>query len=726
MAQYARAAAAVAVIRLRNPPVNALSATVLQALEDGLKRADADPSVKAVMICGENGKFSAGADIRGFSSAKRPGIALNPIISLIESSKKPVVAAIEGIALGGGLEVALGCHYRIAHIKAQMGLPEVTIGLLPGGEGTQRLPRLIGLPAALDIITTGRHIAAAEALKLGLVDEVVEENTVDAAIHLANKVIGQPFESRRLSLKPVPKLPNMESFLSEALVKVKKQARGFLAPELCFQAVKATTELPFADGVRKEQELFNVLLTSGQAKALQYAFFAERAVQKWTTPSGASWKSASPQPIHKAAVIGLGTMGRGIVTSLVKANIPVVALEQNLEYLNMGRKAVMLLLEHEATKMEQGAQKLDFHNAACLQFTVDFDVLQDVDLVIEAVFENMALKKEMFHKLSRVCKPGALLCTNTSALNIDEIASATSRPQQVIGTHFFSPAHVMRLLEIIYGRHTSPTAIATAMQLAKALKKVGVVVGNCFGFVGNRMMFPYVQQAVFLLEEGSKPEAVDQVIEDFGFKIGPFRMSDLAGLDVGWRSRKGQGLTGDSLPPGTPARQRHGHRYSPLPDLLCENGRFGQKTGKGWYQYEKAGGRTAKPDPWLHNFLAQYRDTHQIKTRFIDQEEILERCLFSLINEGFDILAEGIASGPEHLDVVYINGYGWPKHRGGPMFYASTVGLPHVLAKLQKYSEAHPDVPGLRPSAFLKKLVAMGNPPLEEWMSCLSRQSNKL
>ncbi|XP_069647932.1 peroxisomal bifunctional enzyme isoform X4 [Haliaeetus albicilla] len=607
-----------------------------------------------------------------------------------------------------------------------MGFPEVTIGLLPGAEGTQRLPRLIGVPSALDIITTGRHIPATEALKLGLVDEVVEENTVEAAIRLANKVIGQPLGHRRLSLKPVPELPNMEAFLSEALVKVKKQGHGCLAPELCFQAVKAATEQPFAVGVQKEQELFNILLTSGQAQALQYAFFAERAVQKWTTPSGASWKTASPQPMCKAAVIGLGTMGRGIVTSLVKANIPVVALEQDLEYLNMGRKAVMLLLEREAMKMEQGAQTLDFHNPALLHFTVDFDLLCDVDLVIEAVFENMALKKEIFHKLSRICKPGAFLCTNTSALNIDEIASATSRPQQVIGTHFFSPAHVMRLLEIIYGHNTSPTTIATAMQLAKVLKKVGVVVGNCFGFVGNRMMFPYVQQAVFLLEEGSRPEAVDQVLEEFGFKIGPFRMSDLAGLDVGWRSRKGQGLTGASLPPGTPARQRHGHRYSPLPDLLCENGRFGQKTGKGWYQYEKAGGRTAKPDPWLHNFLSQYRDTHHINTRFIDQEEILERCLFSLINEGFDILAEGIASGPEHLDVIYINGYGWPKHRGGPMFYASTIGLPRVLAKLQKYSKAHPDVPRLQPSVFLKKLVAMGNPPLKEWMSYLSRQSNKL
>ncbi|RMC02232.1 hypothetical protein DUI87_21399 [Hirundo rustica rustica] len=724
MERYARSSA-VAVIRLRNPPVNALSVEVLQALEDGLKKAEADPSVKAIMICGENGKFSAGADIRGFSTPKRHRVALGPIVSLIESSEKPVVAAIEGIALGGGLEVALGCHYRLAHVKAQMGLPEVTIGLLPGAEGTQRLPRLIGVPAALDMITTGKHIPATEALKLGLVDEIVEENTIEAAIRLANKVIGQPLGPRRLSLKPVPKLPNTDAFLREALAKVKKQARGFLAPELCFQAVKAATERPFAEGVRRERELFQRLLSSEQARALQYAFFAERAVSR-------DHLSLAPSPLPGTLLsdvyiyTGLGTMGQGIATSLVKAKIPVVALEQDLEYLNKGRKAVMGLLEREAMKMEGGAQTLDFHNPARLQFTVDFDLLSDVDLVIEAVFEDMALKKEIFHKLSKICKPGALLCTNTSALNIDEIASATSRPQQVIGTHFFSPAHVMRLLEIIYGRHTSPTAIATAMQLAKALKKVGVVVGNCFGFVGNRMMFPYVEQAVFLLEEGSRPEAVDQALEDFGFKIGPFRMSDLAGLDVGWRSRKGQGLTGPSLPAGTAARQRHGQRYSPLPDLLCERGRFGQKTGKGWYQYEKAGGRTAVPDPWLHSFLSQYRDSHGIKTRYIDQEEILERCLFSLINEGFAILAEGIASAPEHLDVIYINGYGWPKHRGGPMFYASTVGLPHVLAKLQKYSEAHPDVPKLRPSAFLKKLVAAGNPPLKEWMSYLSRQSPKL
>ncbi|XP_053895911.1 peroxisomal bifunctional enzyme isoform X2 [Malaclemys terrapin pileata] len=611
--QYARGAAAVAVIRLNNPPLNTLSSAVVRALEQGVKKADVDPAVKAVVICGTNGTFSAGADIRGFSSVQagdRP--SLTSVINLIERSEKPVVAAIEGMALGGGLEVALGCHYRIAHAQAWVGLPEVTLGLLPGAGGTQRLPRLIGVPAALDLITTGKHVLAAEALKLGIIDEIVEENTIDAAIHLANKVSG------------------------------------------------------------------------------------------------------------------LGTMGQGIVTSLVKAKMSVVALEQDQKQLEVGVRAVTSLLEHEASKMQWIGQRPDACDPALLQFTLDFGVLQDADLVIEAVFEDMALKKEIFHKLSAICKPGSFLCTNTSALDIDEIASATSRPHQVIGTHFFSPAHVMKLLEIIRGRHTSPITIATAMGLAKTIGKIGVVVGNCFGFVGNRMMTPYAEQAVFLLEEGCKPEEVDQALEGFGFNMGPFRMSDLAGLDVGWRSRKGQGLTGPELAPGTPARLHGRRRYSPLPDLLCENGRYGQKTGMGWYQYEKPGARIANPDPWLHNFLIEYRDSHHIKARFIDEEEILERCLYTLINEGFQILDDGIASAPEDIDVIYIHGYGWPKHRGGPMFYASTIGLPRILAKLQKYSEAHPDIPRVQPSAFLKKLVLVGNPPLKEWMSHAGHQSSKL
>lgn len=420
---------------------------------------------------------------------------------------------------------------------------------------------------------------------------------------------------------------------------------------------------------------------------------------------------------------GLGTMGRGIVTALVKAKISVVALEQDKKQLELGKRAVMALLEREALKKQQSGQKADVYK---LDFTLDFDTLRDVDLVIEAVFEDMALKKEIFHKLSAICKPEAFLCTNTSYLDIDEIASVTSRPHQVIGTHFFSPAHVMKLLEIIYGQHTSPTAVATAMNLSKAMGKIGVVVGNCYGFVGNRMLTPYGEQTSFLVEEGATPEEVDKALMEFGFKMGPFQVSDLSGLDIGWRSRKGQGLTGDHVPIGSSPRQRRGRRYSPLADNLCENGRLGQKTGKGWYQYEKNGGRIPRSDPWFHSFLADYRRAHNIVARTVTQDEILERCLYSLANEGFRILSDGIASGPEVIDTIYINGYGWPRHRGGPMFYASEVGLPRVLEKLQKYSEANPDVPALKPSPFLQKLVALGSPPLREWSSHLSSQNSKL
>ncbi|XP_015282320.1 PREDICTED: peroxisomal bifunctional enzyme [Gekko japonicus] len=727
MAQYAKGAAAVAVIRICNPPLNTLSVKTLLTLQQEVKHANIDPTVKAVVICGANGKFSAGADIKLFSNPDWGSApSLGSLVDLIEKSDKPMVAAIEGLALGGGLEVALGCHYRIAHVQARVGLPEVTVGLLPGAGGTQRLPRLTGVPAALDIITTGKHIWAAEALKLGIIDEIVKGNTIEAAIRLAERVSDQPVETRRLCSKQIPKLPNMEAIIEEALVKVKKQARGCLAPEMCFQAVQASLCLPFEEGIRKERELFLFLLSSGQAKALQYAFFAQRAMEKWTLPSGASWKTAAPQPIQRAAVIGLGTMGRGIVASLVKAKVPVVALEQDKNHLELGRRAITALLDREGLRMQQNSQALDVHKPGLLHFTLDFSALKDVDLVIEAVFEDMVLKKEIFHKLSIVCKPEAFLCTNTSCLDIDEIAAVTSRPHQVIGTHFFSPAHVMKLLEVIHGRHTSPTAIATVMSLGKAMGKIGVVVGNCFGFVGNRLLLPYNEQTYFLIEEGSTPEEVDKALVGFGFKMGPFQVSDLAGLDVGWRIRKGQGLTEASLPLGTPPRQRNGRRYSPLPDFLCEKGRYGQKTGKGWYQYDKPGGRVPRSDPWLHSFLSDYRNTHNITVRTVTQDEILERCLYSLVNEGFRILSDGIASCPEAIDTIYINGYGWPRHRGGPMFYASEVGLSTVLAKLQKYAERNPDIPSLQPSPLLQKLVALGSPPVSEWSSLVGSQNSKL
>ncbi|XP_069081912.1 peroxisomal bifunctional enzyme-like isoform X2 [Pleurodeles waltl] len=649
---------------------------------------------------------------------------------MAEKSEKPVIAAIEGVALGGGLELALGCHYRVAHVKARLGLTEVLLGIFPGAGGTQRLPRLIGLLPALEMITTGKIVFAPVALKLGLIDSVTEDNTIKAAIHFAQNVIGKPLESRRLCTKPIQCPPNMETIFNDSKIKLKKLFHGAISHQLCVEAIRAAVQLPFAEGILKERELlfsiFNSEQARDQAKARQYAFFAERRVTKWTTPSGANWKSASPHPIGVAAVIGLGTMGRGIVVCLAKAQIQVIAVEQDGKQLEMGRKAVTKILERETLTMQQRGLALMSDSFGSITFTLDFNSLKNADLVIEAVYENMALKKEIFKQLSSICMPEAFLCTNTSGLNIDEIASVTGRPHLVIGTHFFSPAHIMKLLEVVRGYHSSPTTISTVINLSKVLGKIGVVVGNCPSFVGNRMMGPYLHQAIFLLEDGCYPEEVDKVLEEFGLAMGPFRMSDLVGLDVGWRSRMESGLTGPKLLPGALVRQREGKRYSPLPDILCEKGRFGQKTGRGWYQYETVGGRNAVPDPWVQNFLHDYRKAHTIKQKPTSQNEILEWCLYPLINEGFNVLEEEIASGPEDIDVIYNNGYGWPRHMGGPMFYASMVGLPKVLTKLEVFYENNPDIPSLKPSGLLKKLVKQGSPPLKEWRSQLGYQNSKL
>ncbi|XP_018422383.1 PREDICTED: peroxisomal bifunctional enzyme [Nanorana parkeri] len=725
MAATRRLINTVAVITINHPPVNALSSSVRHALVEEFGEASKDPKVEAIVLNGSRGKFSAGADIKEFSTSAIKTVSLEDINSTIEASQKPVVAAIEGIALGGGLELALACHYRVADIQSRVGLPEVLIGILPAAGGTQRLPRLIGVPAALDMIVQGRHIPATEAQKLGIVDEVVQGNAVDAAIQLARKVIGHPLNKRRLSTLHISLNPNMEDFLNSTVEKAKKQFRGAQAPLACIEAVRASVHLPYHRGVEKERQLFLSLWATGQPQAQQYAFFSEREAGKWTHPSGARWDTEEPKSVRTAAVIGLGTMGRGIVTSLSKAKIPVIAIEQDAQQLEVGKKAVNSLLERESEKLKQqgiapGSKLGSVH------FTLDFGELQDIDLIIEAVYENMELKKEIFCKLSSVCKPDAFLCSNTSGLNIDEIASVTNRPNQVIGTHFFSPANIMRLLEVVRGQKTSLTTIATAMNLGKIVGKVAVLVGNCPLFVGNRMLGPYLEQANYLLEEGCYPEEVDRAMEEFGFAMGPFRMMDLAGLDVGWRSRTEKGLTGAKVPQGTPARQRQGNRYSPLADLLCESGRFGQKTGKGWYQYEKPGGRNARPDPWLKDFLQKYRKTHQVKKQPSNAEQIVQRCVYALANEGFRILEDGIASCPEDIDVIYNNGYGWPKYRGGPMYYASSVGLSKVFDTLEKYYKANPDVPSMKPAFLLKKLSAVGGPPIKEWRSQVGKIVHKL
>ncbi|XP_033966360.1 peroxisomal bifunctional enzyme [Pseudochaenichthys georgianus] len=719
MAEYNRVSECVGLITLRNPPVNALSAAVRQGIVDTVQRALSDPNVKSVVICGQNGIFCGGADIKEFGS-NMTGPPLIPMIHAIESANKPVVAAIEGSALGGGLELALGCHYRIAHSKARLGLPEVSLGLLPAAGGSQRLPRLIGVPAALNLITTGRHVTAAEALQLGIVDQVTDHNTVDAAVKFALSVAGRSLDPRRISTHPCPQQPDLDALFEEVMQKVRQSARGAIAPIACVQAVRAAATLPYAQGMERERELMATLFTSGQARALQYCFFAERAVGRWRMPSGARWDTSNPRPVHKAAVIGLGTMGRGITVALAQTGLSVIAVETQEKQLMEAKQAISGMLERGA-KRRGVSPALDG-----VIYSQNIQAVADVDLVIEAVFEDIALKTKVFQQLSAVCKPGTLLCTNTSALDVDQLASETPNPELVVGMHFFAPAHVMKLLEVVYGPRSSPQAVATAMQLGKKMGKASVAVGNCRGFVGNRMLKPYIEEAFFLLEEGATPELVDQALEEFGFPMGVFRMSDLSGLDVGWRVRKGDGLVEPGMASGRSARIRQGRRYSPLGDLLCEEGRFGQKTGRGWYQYDKPGSRVARSDPWLHSFLGAYRAQHGLVARRIDHQEVLDRCLYALINEGFHILDDGIAAGPEDIDVIYVSGYGWPRHRGGPMFYANMVGLAKVLERLEHYQQLHPEVPHLQPSSLLRRLVASGSPPIHKWGEAIKKLHSQL
>lgn len=719
MARFVRVSGSVGLITLQNPPVNALSAVVRQGIVDTVQKALSDSKVKSVVICGQNGMFCGGADIKEFGT-NMSGPPLVPMIHAVEASNKPVVAAIEGGAFGGGLELALGCHYRIAHSKARLGLPEVSLGLLPAAGGTQRLPRLIGVPAALDLITTGRHVTAAEALQLGIVDQVADHNTVDSAVKFALSVEGRSMDARRISTLSCPCPSDVDALFEGVMQKVRQRARGAIAPVACVQAVRAAATLPYAQGMEREKELMATLFTSGQARALQYCFFAQRAVGKWSMPSGSRWDTSKPRPVHKAAVIGLGTMGRGIAVALAQAGLSVVAVESQEKQLMEAKQAVSGMLER-GSKRRGVAPALDK-----ISYSNNIQAVADVDLVIEAVFEDVALKEKVFQQLSAICKPGTLLCTNTSALDVDHLASQIRNPELMVGMHFFAPAHVMQLLEVVYSPRSSPQAVATAMQLGKKMGKVSVAVGNCRGFVGNRMLKPYLEQAYFLLEEGATPELVDRALEEFGFAMGVFRMSDLSGLDVGWRVRKGDGLVEPGAASGQPTRIRQGRRYSPLGDLLCEQGRFGQKTGRGWYKYDKPGSRVAISDPWLHSFLEGYRARYGLVARRIDHQEVLERCLYVLVNEGFRILEDGIAAGPEDVDVIYVFGYGWPRHRGGPMFYAGMVGLAKVLERLEHYHQAHPDVPYLQPCGLLRKLVANGSPPVHRWREVIKKLHSQL
>ncbi len=680
----------IGIITVNNPPVNALSHHVRQGLLESFIEANTDDTIATVLIC-DGRTFIAGADITEFGKPLQAPSFLGTM-EVIENLQKPSVAAIHGTALGGGLETALCCHYRVAVPSARVGLPEVALGLLPGGGGTQRLPRLIGPEAALQAITSGVPMAANQAQKVGVIDAVVDEgNLLEGAKAFARALVadGAPLKKvRDLS----DKVTGVDlAIFDAARTQASKERRGFEAPQRCIDCVEAACTLPFDEGLAKEQELFRQVLTSNQSAAQRHIFFAERAAAKVNDMP----KDTKPLAIKKVGIIGAGTMGGGIAMNFVNAGIPVTILETSQEFLDKGLAVVRGNYERSAKKGRFTAEQVE-QRMGLLTPTLDYAAIGDVDMVIEAVFENMDIKKEVFAKLDAATKPECILASNTSTLDVNAIASVTKRPEKVIGTHFFSPANVMRLLEIVRGEKTSFETLATAQAVAKAINKIGVVVGVCDGFVGNRMLHYYGGQAEFMLEEGCLPHNIDDAIYDLGLAMGPLSMGDLAGLDVSWRIRQGRGL---------PERLPEGARYCGIPDLICERGRFGQKTGAGYYKYEK-GDRTRYPDPEIEALIVNYSKAKGIQRRDISREEIIERSMYALINEGARILEEGIAQRASDIDVIYVYGYGFPAYLGGPMFYADTVGLDKVYKRVCEFSEQDPA--SWQPAPLLKKLAKEG------------------
>ena len=680
----------IGIITVNNPPVNALSHHVRQGLLESFIEANTDDTIATVLIC-DGRTFIAGADITEFGKPLQAPSFLGTM-EVIENLQKPSVAAIHGTALGGGLETALCCHYRVAVPSARVGLPEVALGLLPGGGGTQRLPRLIGPEAALQAITSGVPMAANQAQKVGVIDAVVDEgNLLEGAKAFARALVadGAPLKKvRDLS----DKVTGVDlAIFDAARTQASKERRGFEAPQRCIDCVEAACTLPFDEGLAKEQELFRQVLTSNQSAAQRHIFFAERAAAKVNDMP----KDTKPLAIKKVGIIGAGTMGGGIAMNFVNAGIPVTILETSQEFLDKGLAVVRGNYERSAKKGRFTAEQVE-QRMGLLTPTLDYAAIGDVDMVIEAVFENMDIKKEVFAKLDAATKPECILASNTSTLDVNAIASVTKRPEKVIGTHFFSPANVMRLLEIVRGEKTSFETLATAQAVAKAINKIGVVVGVCDGFVGNRMLHYYGGQAEFMLEEGCLPHNIDDAIYDLGLAMGPLSMGDLAGLDVSWRIRQGRGL---------PERLPEGARYCGIPDLICERGRFGQKTGAGYYKYEK-GDRTRYPDPEIEALIVNYSKAKGIQRRDISREEIIERSMYALINEGARILEEGIAQRASDIDVIYVYGYGFPAYLGGPMFYADTIGLDKVYKRVCEFSEQDPA--SWQPAPLLKKLAKEG------------------
>jgi 3-hydroxyacyl-CoA dehydrogenase len=681
----------VAIITINNPPVNALSPGVPDGISEALDQIAQDGSVKAAVLIGGGRTFVAGADIKEFgkmTSGKPRGAGLLPLLLKVEDSSKPVIVAIHGTAFGGGLELAMAGHYRVAVPGAQVGQPEVKLGIIPGAGGTQRLPRLAGIAKAVEMCMSGDPIKAEEALKFGIVDRIIEGDLLAGAIAFAREVAGKPGPKTRERNEKLGNSADNALIFSSAREKAAKRQRGLLAPLAAIDAVEAATKLPFEEGCKVEQKLFIDCLFSEQSKALIHVFFSEREVSKIPDVP----KGTPVIPINSAAVVGAGTMGGGIAMVLANAGIPVLLKEADQAALDRGLATIQL---NYANSVKRGrfSQQVAEERLKRITPALTYDGFSNVDLVIEAVFEGMALKKEVFKELDRVCKPGAILASNTSTLNIDEIASSTSRSSFVIGTHFFSPANVMRLLEIVRGKASSKEVIATCMQLSKTLGKVGVLVGNCRGFVGNRMFGPYRREAQFLVEEGASIEAVDKALFDFGMAMGPLATGDLAGLDVGWRIRK---------------EYRHmeepGIRQPFLEDRLCELGRYGQKTGGGWYKYDEQ--RRATLDPLVDELIRKWVHEAGIVQRQISAGEITDRCLYALVNEGARILEEGYALRASDIDIIYLNGYGFPAHRGGPMWYADTVGPKKVYERVSEFHRQHGEI--WRPAPLLKQLADEG------------------
>jgi 3-hydroxyacyl-CoA dehydrogenase len=674
----------VAVITLNNPPVNGLGNALRAGVMEHLKTADADGAVKAVVIIGNAKFFSGGADIREFSQKRLPP-DLPEVNDRQDAMGKPLVAAIGGFALGGGLELALACHFRVAAPKSQLGLPEVKLGILPGSGGTQRLPRIIPMAEAVRLMTTGAMLSAEKAKEYGLVDEIVQGDLLQGALSFAKSIIGKPLKrirDQKAKLEGDPK-----AFFAQVREQVAKESKGYPAPLEIVACAEAAATLPFDEGRRQERAGFERLVKGPESQALRHMFFAERQTSKIPDVP----EDTPVREVKKAAVIGAGTMGGGIAMNFANAGIPVTLIDMNQAAVDKG---LGIIRKNYAATVSKGRLKQEDMDKRMALIKPSTELPVDADIFVEAVFERMDVKQDIFKKLDSIAKPGAILATNTSTLDVDVIAKATKRPQDVIGTHFFSPANVMRLLEVVRGKQTDKSVLATTMKLGKTLKKVPVVSGVCDGFIGNRMLEKYGQQSLFLADEGASPQQVDAALAKFGMAMGPFTMYDMAGNDIGWEIRKRR------------YQERPDFVYSKIADRICEQGRFGQKTGKGFYKYE-TGNRKPIPDPEVDRIFDAYRAEIGVKKRNISDDEIVERLIYALVNEGAYILEEGIALRASDIDMVYLTGYGFPPYRGGPMFYADTVGLDKVLSAIQNFQKGYQGH-AWKPAPLLVKLAKEG------------------